>query len=234
MLANIDWWQHIDGYCERNDPSFWAEPLNAWSNAAFWVAAAIFAVYLVLTRGCAQPVPAIRDYAAQRRDLWLLVALLIGIGAGSFCFHTFAVRWAGLLDVGFIVLWVYWYLWVSARRVLRWRAWVTAPLLLGHLALAVVLLVLTRWFLMSYVPTAIAAYLLALHASRFPLPGRGMLWGSAIVFTISMAFAGFDAPLCPYVPTGTHFLWHICNAIALLLASIGLAKNLSANSQHDV
>ncbi len=226
MLAQIDWQQKVLGYCERgDDPSFWAEPLNAWSNSAFWVAAAGFAIYLVST----PPAGANNDPLRRpgvRRDLWLLNALLVGIGAGSFCFHTFAERWAGLADVGFIVLWVYWYLWVTGRRVLRWRGVSTAGTLAAHLGLSIALLVLTGWFLMSYLPTAAAAYLLALHAARFPLPGRRWLWGSAVVFTVSMVMAGLDRPLCDAIPIGTHFLWHIFNAVALLLGSVGLAKNI--------
>lgn len=227
MLAQIDWWRHIDGYCERNDPTFWAEPLNAWSNAAFWLAAAVFAVGLVLSGDRAADAPESRLIGrAVRRDLWLLNLLLVGIGAGSFCFHTFAVAWAGMLDVGFIVLWVYWYLWVSATRVLRWRGWVVLPLLALHLFISGAVLAATGWFLMSYLPTALAAYGLALHSSRLPLPGRRCLWGSAIVFTCSMVMAGLDAPLCEVNPYGTHFLWHILNAVALLLGSIGLMRNL--------
>lgn len=229
MLAQIDWWQKVYAYSERgNDPSFWAEPFNAWSNTAFWVAAACFAVWLVVVPGRVEAgtaSPSLKRGAAWR--LWLLNILLIGIGVGSFCFHTFAVRWAGLLDVGFIVLWVYWYLWLSARFVLRWDPLVTLAVLSAHLLAAVVLLASTGWFLMSYVPTALAAYALALHASRFPLPGRDWLWGSAVVFTISMVFAGLDhSAIGKSIPTGTHFLWHLCNAAALLLGSIGLALNM--------
>ena len=35
----MDWTTPIDIYCERVGPDFWAEPLNAISNAAFLVAA---------------------------------------------------------------------------------------------------------------------------------------------------------------------------------------------------
>ena len=34
------WRSHLDLYCERLGPGFWAEPLNAVSNAAFILAAA--------------------------------------------------------------------------------------------------------------------------------------------------------------------------------------------------
>jgi hypothetical protein len=231
MLARSGWNEKVFGYCERgHDPSFWAEPLNAWSNAAFWLAAGVFAVWLFRMRSAGRDLaidPADHNAALFRR-LWLLNALLVGIGVGSFCFHTFATRWAGLADVGFIVLWVCWFLWVAFRRVLGWRAFVALAALGLHLSLSVALLLVTRWFLMSYLPTALAAYLLAVHATRTRLPGGCPLWASAIVFTLSMTAAGLDAPLCERVPTGTHFLWHVLNATALLLASVGLGRNLLA------
>ncbi len=228
MLAQVNWWQQIDSYCERNDPSFWAEPLNAWSNAAFWLAAVIFAVWLrrALPTKADDDLPQATLSRARLRELWLLNLLLIGIGIGSFCFHTYAVRWAAMLDVAFIVLWVYAYLWISARRVLLWPLIVILPAMILHLGLAIVLLVMTGWFLLSYLPTAVAAYLLALHASGGHRPGERWLWASAIVFTFSMVMAGLDEPLCQWVPTGTHFLWHVFNAAALLSGSIGLARNL--------
>jgi len=44
----MKWTDHIDGYCERLDPSFWSEPVNAVTNAAF-VIAAIFVLRRVQT-----------------------------------------------------------------------------------------------------------------------------------------------------------------------------------------
>lgn len=224
MLAQIDWTARIYNYCERGgSATFWAEPLNAWSNLAFWVAAMLFGRWLISAgrQGLFNTAP-----RGLKRDLWLLNALLFGIGAGSFCFHTFAQRWAGMLDVGFIVLWVYWYLWVTARRVMRWPAVGVGIALVLHLASAFGLIMLTHWFLLSYLPTLLVAYALALHARRDKLNGERWLWGSACVFTLSMVMAGLDKPLCEWVPVGTHFVWHLLNATALFCGSIGLAKNL--------
>jgi hypothetical protein len=36
----VNWSTPIDLYCERTDASFWAEPANALTNAAFLIAAA--------------------------------------------------------------------------------------------------------------------------------------------------------------------------------------------------
>ena len=229
-LAQIDWSEKIFSYSERgNDPSFWAEPINAWTNLAFLIAAAWFAVWLVSVPERASerdPSPALHRGDSTR--LWVLNALLVGIGIGSFCFHTFAERWAAMLDVGFIVLWVYWFLWLNGTRVLRWAWWLTAAALVLHLGSAIVIGIVTASPRAVYLPTLAVAYGLAIRASGFPLPGRRWLWASAVVFTVSLSMAWLDGSLGARIGIGTHFLWHICNAIALLCGSIGLAQNLRA------
>ena len=47
----MDWTAQLDGYCERIDPSFWAEPLNAVTNAAFVLVAMLCAVLAVIGVG---------------------------------------------------------------------------------------------------------------------------------------------------------------------------------------
>ena len=32
---SVDWFRAVNGYCERTDASYWSEPVNALSNAAF-------------------------------------------------------------------------------------------------------------------------------------------------------------------------------------------------------
>ena len=36
---SVDWFRAVNCYCERTDASYWSEPLNALSNAAFLAAA---------------------------------------------------------------------------------------------------------------------------------------------------------------------------------------------------
>ncbi|MEL7276734.1 MAG: hypothetical protein AAGK98_09685 [Pseudomonadota bacterium] len=75
--------EQVDSYCERTDFTFWSEPLNAITNAAFLIAALV--VFLILRReGRMDP------------GLGLSLAILTAIGIGSFLFHTFATGWAGL------------------------------------------------------------------------------------------------------------------------------------------
>lgn len=89
----MDLWRSVDLYCERTGPEFWSEPVNALSNVAFIVAAALIGRH-ARARGEVAP------------DAWLLAALVALVGAGSFLFHTLATVWAGWLDVIFILAFI--------------------------------------------------------------------------------------------------------------------------------
>lgn len=77
---------YIDIYCERMDGSFWAEPLNAVSNA-FFILAAFWAWRLA------------RQQGVSDLRIMALVIILTAIGVGSFLFHTLATGWAQMADV---------------------------------------------------------------------------------------------------------------------------------------
>src|SRR5215208_7217876 len=98
-----DWTAPIDGYCERIDASFWSEPVNALSNAAFLVAAAI--AFARWRRAGAADLPAL-----------FLIAAVAVVGIGSFLFHTFANRWSRLADVIPIAVFIYGYFALAMRR----------------------------------------------------------------------------------------------------------------------
>ncbi len=120
----MDLWQQFFLYCERgSDASFWAEPFNAISNGAFVIAAAA-------------TVPALVQVRAERPVMVeaLLAAVCATIGIGSFCFHTFATRWAFMFDVGSIMVMSMGYL-IYAMRRFAGTGWPGAALAIAALLL---------------------------------------------------------------------------------------------------
>src|SRR3546814_1433915 len=53
-----------------------------------------------------------------------------------------------------------------------------------------------------------------LHFGRRHPAGPRILVAAG-VFTLSLAFRMADLPLCAALPSGTHFLWHVLNAVVL-------------------
>jgi Ceramidase len=201
----VDWTASVDGYCERLDPSFWAEPVNALTNAAFLVSAVVIAVRL---RGARLPLAN------------LLAGILATIGAGSFLFHTFAQIWAGLADTLPILAFILVYIFAASRDLLGLgarRATLAVALFFPYAAATVPLFALIPGFGSSAgyapVPLLIAGYAVALRG-RAAATARGLALGAALL-VLSLTARTLDEPLCAAVPYGTHFLWHILNALML-------------------
>jgi uncharacterized membrane protein (GlpM family) len=102
----MGWFEPVSAYCERTGPEYWAEPVNALSNAAFLLAAAVMAARL---RGARLPLG------------WAMVAVLALIGLGSFLFHTHANRLTGLMDVLPILAFILLYIFAATRDYLGAR-----------------------------------------------------------------------------------------------------------------
>jgi hypothetical protein len=210
----MSWSQPVDLYCERTDPSLWAEPLNALSNAAFLIAAA-----LALVR-----------WRRSERDLFVLalIGVVALIGAGSFAFHTLATRGAALLDVIPIAGFVYGYLWLALVRFLAVRRFTALAILAAFvLASQAFSSALPRGFLNGsghYLP-ALAAMLaigLVLRAGRV----RRQILAATGMFAVSLALRTADLPACAAFPLGTHFVWHLLNAAVLfVLLSAALVRH---------
>ncbi|WP_167647589.1 ceramidase domain-containing protein [Mameliella alba] len=197
----MDWTRAVDGYCERLGPEFWAEPVNAVTNAAFVLAA------LVMWR---------RTFGLGR----VLCAILAAIGIGSFLFHTFAQPWAGLADVLPILVYVLVYIYGANRDFWglgRWASLAMTALFIPYAAVTAPLFGMIPGLggTSSYapVPLLIAIYAILLR-NRAPGTARGLAIGVAILLA-SMLARTLDEPLCNVIPLGTHFLWHVLNAVML-------------------
>ena len=108
----MDWFEKRDQYCERLDAGFWAEPLNAVSNAAF-----IIAGLLLLAQWRKSPRPL---------SVLLLIFNVLVIGIGSFLFHTFANRWSELADVLPITIFIHIYFFLALNRFLGAKWWIAS------------------------------------------------------------------------------------------------------------
>ncbi len=196
------WSEQIDAYCERTDFSFWAEPVNALTNVAFLIAAVVIW-------------PRTKDVALGR----VLAVVLFVIGLGSFAFHTTATRWGSMVDtlpiVGFILL----YIFVATRDYFGLETWksVLVTLLFFPYAVATVPLFSQLGLASSsaYAPVPLLIFIYAyLLRTRAPQTARGLTIG-ALILCLSIFMRWLDEPICAGFPLGTHFLWHIFNAIML-------------------
>lgn len=199
----MNWFEAVDGYCERIDASFWSEPLNAITNIFFLVAA----VWVLRREGL--------NSTAR------ILALILGmIGVASFLFHSFAQAWAGALDVLFILFFTLLYLFAASKDFMGAPRSIALIITLGYFPFSIVVdwLTLPLTFLGStriYMPMLILIILFSLLLyKRLPIVSRGLAVG-AFILIISMLARILDVPLCQKIPLGTHFVWHVLNAVML-------------------
>lgn len=202
----MDWTRAVNLYCERTDAGFWSEPVNALSNAGFLVAAAL----------CWRMLQGRRDPGAR-----LLVLVLAAIGIGSFLFHTVAEAWAGLADILPILLFILIYVHLATTRFFGLPAWAGLAAVVAFLPFSALVSALAARLIgpldgsAGYLPVLllIALYALVLRGRAPATAGR--LAVGAGLFAISLGFRTLDSDICPVFPLGTHFLWHLLNAVML-------------------
>ncbi|MEQ9124152.1 MAG: ceramidase domain-containing protein, partial [Alphaproteobacteria bacterium] len=196
----------IDIYCERLGPGFWAEPVNAISNLSF-LAAALWGFWL----------------ARRRREgdlgVYLLIVLAAAVGVGSFLFHTFATRWAGMADVIPILLFMALGAYVAGRRLLGASV---LGVVLGGAAIAgavwglseVLPLRLPSWNGSSrYAPAVLILAGFAAVLAVLWHPAAATVAAAAGTLLVSLVFRTIDARLCADFPLGTHVFWHLLNGV---------------------
>ncbi len=197
--------REIDGYCERLDPGYWAEPINAVTNAGFLIAA-----FIMWRRVRGQGLPL----------AMALVAILALIGVGSYLFHTHARVWAAIVDVVPIGLFILVYFYGVNRDFLGLSLWPALGLTVLFLPYAVITAPLFQLVpglggSAAYAPVPLLILIFAVFLRpRAPDTARGMTLG-AVILIGSITLRALDGPFCEVSPMGTHFLWHILNAIML-------------------
>ncbi len=199
----MGWFETVDNYCERLGPGYWAEPLNAATNAAFLLAAVVVWRH---TRG----LPLAR----------VMAALLAVIGLGSFLFHTHANRLTGVLDVTPILAFILLYVFAASRDFLALKPWqvgLTVAAFVPYAAATVPLWSLVPGLGSSAgyapVPVLILFYAWLLRV-RAPKTAQGLVVGAGLLI-VSLAARTLDGPLCAVLPMGTHFIWHLLNGAML-------------------
>jgi hypothetical protein len=223
--------EHVFLYCERGtNEALLAEPINAVSNAAFLLAALV-GLQLVMWRPPEERSP----------DLFLLPVLVLFIGLGSLAFHLYADQGTALADVLPISVFMLVYLGFALNRFLGVPPGFTVLLVIGFAAIMAMTGQVRCWEggigipgpeiqsakpclngSIFYLPALIALIIVGLFAEeRRHRAAPYLLWAAAI-FAVSITLRSLDLALCDQVliegrKVGTHFAWHVLNALTLFL-----------------
>lgn len=209
---------YVDGYCERVAPGIWGEPLNSLSNLAFLVAAILVWRY------------------ARGDRMGRLLAVLIGlVFLASTTFHLLATRWSAAGDSLFILVFVLCYAVLFPQvffDVNRRLAWLGPP---AFLALtAVTALLGGGLYLSALIGLGVFAALLGFSrdAERRAFWPRYAVAGA--IFALSLSLRTIDPEACAFLPSGTHFLWHLLNGLVLYLVSAAMIAKRREGSLTEI
>ena len=216
----MDWTRAFDNYCERTDLTYWSEPVNALTNLAF-----IFAALIMWHRCKGRP------------EGRFLAATLFAIGVGSWLFHTHATVWAVIMDVIPIMVFGLFYIYLANRHYWGLGIFVSAlgaALFIPYSAAINQVASALPFFEISAgywaFPTLIAIYA-GLLWRRDRSVSVGLFTGAAILCA-SLVFRSLDGILCPSFTLGTHFMWHILNAIMLgWMIEVWRRQRIAANAR---
>jgi hypothetical protein len=209
------WSDPVDAYCERLGEGWFAEPLNALSNLAFVLAA--WALWALQNRAPRGGLPL---------NLRLLPHLMLLVGAGSLAFHTLARVWTGWLDSVVILLFCCTFLYafmLGAARTRRTTAFITA-LAFAAASIAVSRLDIGAAFNGSatYTPNLVGLFVMTSYVHRRGARVFRSFLLASVTLAIALLMRTIDLALCPQLPLGTHFIWHVLAAFVLWQVSQAL------------
>lgn len=190
--------EYLDLYCERNHPGFLAEPWNLFSNVALLI------VGWWQIKRSQKPVPKILG----------VIAILVGIGSGLF--HSLASRWAQLADIIPIFCLIMGFFFYYQIRVLKWTKSQAALGMCGVILVSFMGIKIFRVPELNGSEGYLGAWLiLGILAYWERHEVHNWMLRAFILFFFSLLARSLDHYLCSVFPIGTHFIWHILNAIVI-------------------
>ena len=197
----------MDAYCERVGMGLLAEPLNAFSNVSFLLAA--WAAWVLAGRT-----------GALSAGVRALIALGASVGIGSILWHTVPTMFTFVLDSVPILVFIMWYIWLYARNVVGMRPGFAAAAA-GAFLLATLLAIPFSGVLHGafvYAPGLVVTLVLGVFHARERRVAHFTLLAAAGVYVAALFFRTIDNEVCSALPIGTHFLWHLLIGLVTYLA----------------
>jgi hypothetical protein len=197
----------MDAYCERVGMGVLAEPLNAVSNVSFLMAA--LAAWILAQRT-----------GTLSAGVRVLIVLGASVGIGSILWHTYPNMLTLILDIVPILIFICWFIWLYTRNVLGMRplfAVASAAAFLLATFLAIPFSGVLHGAIV-YSPGLIVTLVLGVLHAREQRSARFSLLAAAGVYLGALFFRTIDNEVCPVLPIGTHFLWHLLIGLVTYLA----------------
>lgn len=201
----------LDSYCERLSAIFGSEsePLNSISNIGFIICALLLLTAYYRTT----------SFSWKTFDIFLLSILVGAIGIGSSLWHFYGTAPYLLGDIIPITLFLNLYLFTFLIRIAKVSIKQTFIAWLLFQGVTYVCQTYLPPNLLNgtimYIPAFFILCIMVLYVTlTFHAATLAMVKASAI-WMASLFFRTIDLNVCSFFPIGTHFIWHLLNAIVL-------------------
>jgi hypothetical protein len=197
----------MDAYCERVGMGLFAEPLNAVSNVSFLLAA--WAAWVMAKR-----------IGALSAGVRVLIAMAASVGVGSILWHTYPTMLTLILDIVPILIFIVWFIWLYTQNVVGMRPLFAVASVGAFLAATFLAFPLAGVLHGApvYTPGLVVTLVLGVFHARERRVARFALLAAAGVYVAALFFRTIDNEVCPVLPIGTHFLWHVLIGLVTYLA----------------
>jgi hypothetical protein len=133
------------------------------------------------------------------------------------------------------VIFIMWYIWLYARSAMG------KSILFASLSVAAFLVAVYFAFPYSqvlhgapvYTPGLLVVLILGVYHALTQKTARFLLLSTASVYFTALFFRTIDQEVCPFMPIGTHFIWHSLIGLVTYMAMRALILNLAPKTMHE-
>ena len=214
-------------YCERVALGVWQEPFNTFSALAFICAG------LLGLRLC---------FGSAKGDILRICMALctLSIGAVSFAFHMQGARLSLVYDLLPILAFDILAAWAILSRGMQMSAAAAFFMTLFILATSLALSPISNRYGFAFSGiehTGFVFWLVLLSLAlmaRGEIASGGTLFLAGVILVFALFFKSIDIPQCAQYTHGTHWLWHLVNALASYLIIRGVPLSARRHSEVEV
>jgi len=217
--------QHAYGVCERHSDSLIGEPLNTLSNGFFIIVAIL--IYRYYHRH-----PDLRGKWIW--DIHALTFLTFTIGVCSTIFHMHPTPTTELMDIIPIVMFIMLFFTSIIIRIGKTNTFQTIICLMAFVGSTHILVSQFPDALndsIGYLSTMTALVVIAIYLNMLRRPSSHQFLLAALLGVVSLFFRATDNAICELVPTGSHFLWHSCNAAVIYILMKQVIRNVNREAR---
>jgi len=217
---------HFYGVCERRAPDeLFAEPLNVLTSIGFFIAALLSYIH------CKRH-PEVKG--ENKLDIYIIIFFVALIGVASVTFHMAPSKYTELFDIISIVTFIHIYFFSFLVRVAKLKIF---QMIIVYLAFSGTTHMLVSQFpnamndSIAYLSSIIAIIFMSFYMNSKRWAASTQLYIASIIGMASLFFRSIDNFVCDQIPTGTHFIWHLFNAILIYLLVKQLVRSINRRAR---